>query len=84
MRSRADRSRQLRSCARGMNRVTIECQTCGREVALPIEAVADRLTLPVLGPRAVCTKCGRKGNVVRADWSSVPGYTHSVFQYGAP
>jgi hypothetical protein len=54
--------------ANGVRPLAVTCQLCHHEAVMRVDALDDRIPVPVFGPRMVCTSCGIAGADVRSNW----------------
>jgi hypothetical protein len=52
----------------GVRSLAVHCHGCRHEVIMNVDHLAGDVTVPSLGPKMVCTKCGTIGTDVRPNW----------------
>jgi hypothetical protein len=52
----------------GVRSLLIWCTNCHHEKIMNVDHLAGDLTVPSLGPRMTCAKCGTVGADVRPNW----------------
>jgi ribosomal protein L37E len=57
----------------GPRSLDVMCRACGHHTSVNVDAYADDVAVPSLGPRMRCRKCGHLGANVRPDWSQLRG-----------
>jgi hypothetical protein len=57
----------------GPRSLDVTCRACGHYTSVNVDAYADDVAVPSLGPRMRCTKCGRLGAYARPNWSELRG-----------
>jgi hypothetical protein len=55
----------------GVRSLDVQCNQCRHRHILNVDHLSGDLTLPSVGPKMVCTKCGTVGADVRPNWSEV-------------
>jgi hypothetical protein len=48
--------------------LAVQCHQCLHEVIMNVDHLPDGVTVPSLGPKMVCTKCGTIGADARPNW----------------
>jgi hypothetical protein len=56
----------------GVRSLLIFCLNCHHEKIMNVDHLPDHLTVPSLGTRMACTKCGTVGASVRPNWQERP------------
>jgi hypothetical protein len=62
----------------GARSLDVTCKKCGYRTEVNLEAFPDDVTVPSLGPRMRCTKCGCLGAMVRPDWTRLRGMPRAL------
>jgi hypothetical protein len=52
----------------GVRSLAVQCRGYRHEVIMNVDHLAGDVTVPSLGPKMVCTKCGTIGADVRPNW----------------
>jgi hypothetical protein len=52
----------------GVRSLAMQCHQCLHEVIMNVDHLPGDVTVPSLGPKMVCTKCGTIGADVRPNW----------------
>jgi hypothetical protein len=52
----------------GVRSLDVQWNQCRHRVIVNVDRLPGALTVPSLGPRMVCTKCGTIGADVRPNW----------------
>jgi hypothetical protein len=52
----------------GVRSLAVQCRGCRHEVIMNVDHLPGDVTVPSLGPKMVCTKCGTIGADVRPNW----------------
>jgi hypothetical protein len=52
----------------GVWSLAVQCHQCLHEVIMNVDHLPGDVTVPSLGPKMVCTKCGTIGADVRPNW----------------
>jgi ribosomal protein S27E len=57
----------------GPRSLDVTCKACGHHTTVNVDGEPDDVTVPSLGPRMRCSKCGQLGASVRPDWTKLHG-----------
>ncbi len=68
---RTDDAGSMRSL--GPRSLDVTCRACRCRTSVNVDPLSNEVTVPSLGPRMRCTKCGRLGAYVRPDWTPLRG-----------
>ena len=52
----------------GVQSLAVKCHQCRHEKIMNVDHLRGDATVPSIGPRMVCTKCGMIGADVRPNW----------------
>ena len=52
----------------GVRSVVVQCHQCLHELIMNVDHLPGDVTVPSLGPKMVCTKCGTIGADARPNW----------------
>jgi len=52
----------------GVRSLAVQCHKCLHEVIMNVDHLPGDVTVPSLGPKMVCTKCGAIGADARPNW----------------
>jgi hypothetical protein len=52
----------------GVRSLAVQCHQCLHEVIMNVDHLPGNVSVPSLGPKMVCTKCGTVGADVRPNW----------------
>jgi hypothetical protein len=52
----------------GVRSLAVQCPLCRHEVIMNVDHLPGDVTVPSLGRKMVCTKCGTVGAKVRPNW----------------
>jgi hypothetical protein len=56
----------------GVRAVTAECETCGHQADVNVDALPETITVPKAGHRLRCGQCGGKRIDTRPAWHTRP------------
>jgi hypothetical protein len=56
----------------GVRSLAVRCHQCLHEVIMNVDHLPGDVTVPSLGPKMVCTKCGIIGAEERPNWLEKP------------
>jgi hypothetical protein len=52
----------------GVRSLVVQCHQCLHELTMNVDHLPGEVTVPSLGPKMVCTKCGTIGADARPNW----------------
>jgi hypothetical protein len=52
----------------GVRSLVVQCHQCLHELIMNVDRLPGDVTVPSLGPKMVCTKCGTIGADARPNW----------------
>jgi len=64
-------------CENGVRAITATCEACGRQADVNVDALPEAVTVPKVGQRLRCSRCGGKSVSTRPAW-------HTARRSGVP